>query len=68
MNTTTALLLNALLDLAAIGGLAAAVRVGLRLRHSEGPETLHPSQPLPFSLYAHEYGEPQVEQQLARAA
>ena len=68
MNTTTALLLNAFLGLAMIGGLAAAVRVAFRLRHTASPETLHPSQPLPFSLYAHEYEQPQVEQPLARAA
>lgn len=54
MNTTTALLLNALLDLTAIGGLAAIVGTGLRLRAAESAETLHLSQPLPRSLYAYE--------------
>ncbi len=66
MNTPTATLVIALLDLAAIGGLVAAVRVGLRLRSGESAETLHPSQPLPFPLYRHEYEQP--AQQLARAA
>lgn len=68
MNTTTTLLLIALLGLALIGGLAAAVRVALRLRSTAAPETLHPSQPLPFSLFAHEYEQPQVERPLSRAA
>jgi hypothetical protein len=66
MNITTTLLVIALLDLAVIGALAVAVRIAHRLRVAESAETLHPSQPLPFSLYAHEHEEP--GQQLAAAA
>lgn len=66
MNTTTALIVNGLLSLAAIGALAALARLAFMLRH--GPtaktETLHPSQPIPLRVaIAHD-----EESELARAA
>jgi hypothetical protein len=64
MTTTTALILNALLMAGIVGGLAAVVRLGLRLSDRERSETLHPSQPLPIELVAPEPAEPS----LARAA
>jgi hypothetical protein len=50
MNMTTLIIVNALLALAVIGGLAAVARTALRLRHAERAETLHPSQPIPLRL------------------
>ncbi|MGH3048677.1 MAG: hypothetical protein ACRDLK_00855 [Gaiellaceae bacterium] len=63
MTTTTIILINALLDLAVVGALAAAVRTGLRLRDAERPETLHPSQPIPLRIATED-----AEHSLARAA
>ena len=68
MTTTTLLLVNAALSLTLIGALAAVARGALRMRHTTAAETLHPSQPLPLSLYAHEYKAPEQRPQLARAA
>jgi hypothetical protein len=64
MTTTTALILNALLMAGIVGGLAAVIRLGLRLPAGERSETLHPSQPLALELVAPEVREPR----LARAA
>jgi len=61
---TTPLVLNTLLALATIGGLAAAVRLAFRLPSSSRSETLHPSQPLPLLLVA----KTDEERDLARAA
>jgi len=46
MTTTAALALNTLLMAVIVGGLAAVVRLALRLPDGERPETLHPSQPI----------------------
>jgi hypothetical protein len=58
MTTTTALILDLLLMAGVVGALAAVVRIGLRLPAGERPETLHPSQPLPASLFAEEGEDP----------
>lgn len=63
MTTTTLIILNMLLAVIAVGGLAAIVRLAHRLPESTGPETLHPSQPIPLRLAAGE-----EERDLARAA
>lgn len=52
MTTTTALLLNAVLAVAVVAAFAGVVRLALRLRPTEGPETLHPSQPIPLAVIA----------------
>ncbi|HXH97911.1 MAG TPA: hypothetical protein VNH40_11940 [Gaiellaceae bacterium] len=52
MTTTTALILNLLLMAGVVGALASVVRLGLRLPAGERSETLHPSQPLPATLFA----------------
>jgi hypothetical protein len=64
MTTTTALIVNALLMAGIVGGLAAVVRLALRLPDGERSETLHPSQPLGLDLVVPEAEEPT----LARAA
>jgi hypothetical protein len=64
MTILTSLVLNLLLMAGIVGALAVAVRIGLRLPAAERPETLHPSQPLPETLFA-DSGE---ERDLARAA
>jgi hypothetical protein len=63
MITTQLIVLNALLALVAIGGLAVLVRLARRLPEQSHAETLHPSQPIPLRL-AHE----DAERSLARAA
>lgn len=50
MTTTTMIVLNALMALAVIGGLAAVVRLALRLPDRSKTETLHPSQPISLQL------------------
>jgi hypothetical protein len=65
MTTTTALIVNALLALTIAGGLAAVVRLALRLRNAEHAEkTPRLSQPLPLRLVAPE----DEERDLVRAA
>jgi hypothetical protein len=61
MTTTTALILNALLMAGIVGGLAAVIRLGLRLPDAERSETLHPSQPLALELVAPEAQEPRLD-------
>ena len=63
MTMTTAVLINALLDLAIVGALASVVRTALRLRHDERSETLHPSQPIPLRIASED-----AQRSLARAA
>jgi hypothetical protein len=62
MTMTTLLIVNAFLALAAIGALAAVVRLPFRGRGVHRAETLHPSQPLPLRLVGGQEGD------LSRAA
>ena len=64
MTTTTALIVNAVLALAAVGALASVVRLALRTPGARRAETLHPSQPLSLRT-VHAGGE---ERHLSRAA
>jgi hypothetical protein len=64
MTTNIALLLNAVLAVGVVVGLAAVVRLAFRLHHAERTETLHPSQPIPLHVVAaHD-----ARRELARAA
>ncbi|HVS86570.1 MAG TPA: hypothetical protein VHD91_13165 [Gaiellaceae bacterium] len=50
MTTTTLIVLNLLMSLVAMGGVAALVRLAHRLPERSGAETLHPSQPISLDL------------------
>lgn len=67
MTLTTAIILNGVMSFVVAAGLAAVVRVALRLR-TRRTRMLHWSEPLDASLFAYEHAREHDEPALARAA